>query len=480
MVRLPRTDSVAGVRALLLARPLRTSATQRLALIWLLLGASLCLAGITGGVPALLGKVLLDPFLHSTSVANLFLLGGALLVCSIGVVWFSPPALSPPLAAFPCVIAATLGLWMFLQTLPNPGLTTAAVYQVGPDTLGYNQLFHSHSAKAGVALLANATDLNFAGFDQGRAYLESAPRILAGLSVVLAVVGGVALLWQAAALSQRFAAQPGRAFAGVLAAVHVAKASLDGGLLSYPFLLSVTVFLLLAWPAAGHRIRLALVLANLGYLVLWLSAGPTVPWRTLQSYLALGALYACLITWRPRQSGWRKSAGVWLAVYLVLIIWHEAERGIGALVQPLPPGAVLVGPGGVVQGDSADQTLARRLERLGEDPLKPRLHLIAIPAPGEPALRRLRMRIDPQQLAAPVAVERLLHSLAEQGYRARVQGFERYLRFDLEVVATLPPFHGGLSGQLAKHNHWVHLHRIAAALRSGGLDRFVMMPQRYG
>jgi hypothetical protein len=190
-----------------------------------------------------------------------------------------------------------------------------------------------------------------------------------------------------------------------------------------------------------------------------------------------------------------RTALLGLAAGWLIVTWaHAAERGIGQLLAPAPPGSIVLTAGTApaaspatsphpllarMPAQSATQaypSLAAALRALGEDPLKPRRSLLVTTATHDtaPGTARLFLVIagDPVPDRAHAGG---LPGLDVQGYDVALGklGTGRWL-VRVQPRAPLPGFAAG-GGFAAARNDQVHVHALAAALRAAGLPRFALV-----
>jgi hypothetical protein len=329
----------------------------------------------------------------------------------------------------------------------------------------------------------------------------------------LFTVACLAALAAAPSIARRHAWHPVAIALYVYAAMNCLKTIIDGGMLTCQLLPSLLMLALLAAATDGnHLVALArryfpaAVLALIACAGGWAMVsdegwgGAATGFIPVLIPLALGLL--CWAFRAQTRTGLRRLALAIGIGWLALGYLQEAVLGIGMLLRPLPPQArvVVIDPVALVARDASVAVLGATplsiYRRFGDDPLKPSRVLIqtgvrAADIPGRELTFAVRF-IDggqrrhrggdgpagsarsPDRAEDAAHVQSSLYSLL--GANRAPDRVNTAVFLFRTASPDIPPFFVAEADHLGRNNFQVHLHLIAATLRTQGLAEFVMMP----
>lgn len=347
----------------------------------------------------------------------------------------------------------------------------------------FNALTHSHVGKVGLAVLADLAGASASGYDTGTVFRGEVPRVvscLLALNFLVCIVAGVA--WTKAMLATH-ARRPAMQWLVGLSALCAMKSQLDGGLFSAAAVAALAVLgVFLRFEAArdverfwrGSGVFYALTVGGI-YVLVSAAVLPSMP--SLPPLLGSVALFGCLLI--DALHGPRRLGAIVLAAYLAMLTWVEFETDLAPLLKPLPDEAQVwsIDPAGSAVEPHAGSRfdglpLFEVYRRLGDDPLKPKSVLIALP--GMEGSGRLDV-----YLGAPGGLAREGRILAPmQGWQFASVAGAAGSRLHVSMVsnrAGLPPMQALGSGTVVSRNNFqVYLHWLARRLTVAGWQRFYL------
>jgi hypothetical protein len=448
-----------------------------------------------------------------------------------GVAWLDRPDLGLALLGSVC-FGLGLGLLMFfeyVEALDLPWQMTACHWAADANTC--NTLLHSHVGKTALSTLAHAAS-GSAGqgeYDTGGVLLAHVPAGERWALAALFVLACLLTLAAAPSVARRYAWHPVALALYGFAALNCLQAMVDGGALTCRLPPSLLMLALLT--AARDREHLCVLTRRYALPAAAGLALYTGGWYALSGETMAGALGGFitllvlnglgLLCWAFRaqaRRGVRLFAVATGAGYLLLGYVQEGVSGIGLLLRALPAGAqvVVIDHRELVARDAsavvAGQTPLAIYRRFGDDPLKPGRVLIvrhpdrqraaqAGPAaqgrelaiavrvidgkgaaargargasPGDDATAEARD--GPQGRGGPVSPAPMSSLYLLLGATRTAERVNTAVFVFRTASPDIPPFFAALPSELSRNNYYVHLHLVAATLRSQGLEEFVLMP----
>ncbi len=355
----------------------------------------------------------------------------------------------------------------------------------------YSFLLHTHVGKALLAVLDPWIAALPGNYDTGLALSQRTPGAFAlsvGAALLASCIAAFALL---PGIARRYRDDWALTWAYFFAALNCIKTIVDGGPLTYRFLPSFLVLLLLcAARDAGHLRQLlrkftgpciALLAA---YLALWWRVGGEDYGSAFNATLILVSALAVpvLLRWKPPRAARRHVRTVAVTALLIhagAIYSVEAMHGTGMLLHPLPSGyrvsvLDLREPRVLVSRPVPVGTLPLDLYRYyGDDPLKP--SRVFIWNENEMPQSALIAGVSYLDAGAnggriPISSPTRVSELWRAG-----DGTHAILAFRADE-SRVPPYFSDTASALSNNNYHVHLHLAAAVLRSAGLTEFVLLP----
>lgn len=463
-------------------------------------------------------KILVDPILHATSNIAVILLVASIAIAAAAValrrqsahvaarlerLTHSRGRLARAAMFAGIAIGCVVAMWLQLRVLALlelPWNTRIRLFDADANTV--SSVLHNHMGKTALAFVFRDALPHASGYDAGHAldrYSPSSVSLALALAFTLACAGAWWCWLQTLARLPVCASDGERRTRILWLALHASclvgclKAVIDGGMLHYGFaswLLTLRMAMRAGQPDAMFAKRwhwlLVMALSGAALYAVWAVASRStihaffLSWSPPVAFLAV-LVFAMQPTASDTTSGestgprFGRRAVLALAVGWLILNWaFAAERGVGRLLAPVAPGAIVTLGAPPNRRVHQQPTLAAALRALGEDPLKPRQTLLVTAgrAPGGSA--RLFLVIVPRDaLWRDPALS--LTSLERQGYDAALApaGDNRFLlrllpRSPLPGFAVAPDF-------AAARNAQVHLHRLAAALQHGGLVHFALV-----
>lgn len=262
-----------------------------------------------------------------------------------------------------------------------------------------------------------------------------------------------------------------------LAAIIALKTSIDGGLLSYSFLLSLSVFIGLNMYYVSKRkysgyCYIALLVLNLIYFFAWLTVTGFMPGKMLISYLFLCAIFSVLL-WRFTFSHGRAVA--WLVYFwMSMVLTIGVMSGVASLLIPLPKNTMAIVK---IQDHYQISSVAGKMPLhvylyYHEDPLKPERTFISQPMDAGDEIRHRQFLLLPLDIN-----ENVDRQVKQKIYKIHAQGVANKFFINVDIIdPLLPSFFGSHSGKIQNNNYWVHLHTLANYYRASGISEFVIQP----
>jgi len=516
--------------------PVLTAAPANTALaLWSVVAGCLALAVAIrqSDVVRIVAKGLIDPLFHSTSDGGaLFLLGGLamiamVLAASAAIGERIRPAASGGKNAWLDHADPGFALLALLAFAHGIGLLALLEYQdaldlpwqlnsyhwSGTDNT-FNTLLHSHLGKTALSTVMQSLS-GVAGMSTAPGQYDTGAVLIGHVSAgerwsiaVLFLLACTAALAAAPSIARRYAWHPVALALYAYAVMNCLKAVIDGGLLTYRVLPSALMLALLVSArdrehlvALVRRYGLAAALALAAYLAAWAAisdagwGSATTDFVTLLVLLGLGLLCWAFAT--QARSGVRRLALAVGAGWLALGYLQAAVTGIGLLLRPLPAEArvVVIDQGSLVARDASDavrgQTPLAIYRRFGDDPLKPKRVLIernsqqvastgrefafAVRFIDGSARQKYAGKRQDERAGEPSApAQSSIYSLLGA---VRIANRANTAVFLFRTASPdIPAFFVAEPDTLGGNNFHVHLHWIAATLRTQGLEEFVMMP----